>query len=73
MQDRNPTHVKDDPMPLTNAKAWSQMCDKQARLIENMRSHFPERHQPLTELSRYWRELKHQIDCGDVPRVNQVK
>jgi hypothetical protein len=65
--------VKDDDMPLTNARDWSLMCDKQAKLIESMRSHFPERHEPLTELSRHWRELKQQLDSGAIPRMTGVK
>ncbi|MBT1444569.1 hypothetical protein KJI95_08500 [Shewanella sp. JM162201] len=56
-------------MPLTNARDWSLMCDKQAKLMENMRSHFPERREPLTELSHHWRDLKRQLDQGGIPRI----
>lgn len=60
-------------MPLTNARDWSLMCDKQAKLIESLRSHFPERHDSLTELSRNWRNIKQQLDQGDIPRIIDTK
>ncbi|WP_372871454.1 hypothetical protein [Shewanella sp.] len=60
-------------MPLTNAASWSQMCDAQAKMIENMTRFFPERQDELTKLSRDWRMIQLQLERGNVPRINADK
>jgi len=58
-------------MSLANARGWSQVCEKQIRLLQEMRSTFPQRSDSLELLSHQWRDLQRQLDAGQVPRLPQ--
>jgi len=47
-------------MYLSNADRWSLLCKKQIDMIDKLSASFPERKEPLNELTHSWRHLQHQ-------------
>ncbi|GLR32129.1 hypothetical protein [Shewanella decolorationis] len=59
-------------MYLSNADRWSLLCKKQIDVIDKLSSHFPERKEPLNELTHGWRHLQHQVQAGDRPIAHEL-
>jgi hypothetical protein len=51
-------------MYLSNAKRWSELCEKQMTVIEGLSSSFPERREQLKALSHTWHVMQKQVDEG---------
>ena len=44
-------------MQISNAHRWLELCEKQAKLLENLSETFPQRQRQHTQLSQNWRKV----------------
>lgn len=58
-------------MYLSNADRWSLLCKKQIDMIDKLSASFPERKEPLNELTHSWRHLQHQVQAGGTPVMHE--
>ncbi|BAJ00839.1 hypothetical protein [Shewanella violacea] len=52
-------------MFLSNAQRWAQICERQAEIIENLSSTFPERKEFHSDIGINWRRLGEQVSRGE--------
>ncbi len=48
-------------MSISNAHRWLEICEKQAKLLENLSETFPQRQREHTQLSQSWRQVAAEI------------